>query len=44
MNGQLEHTIIFSKNINEKNVQNLIDTINHYAFVNLYFSTNGTRL
>lgn len=44
MNGQLEHTIVFSKNINEKNVQNLIDTINHYAFVNLYFSTNGGRL
>lgn len=38
---QLEHTIIFTDDIEEETVQDLIDKINQYAFVNLYFSTHG---
>ena len=38
---QLEHTIIFTDDIEEGTVQDLIDKINQYAFVNLYFSTHG---
>lgn len=44
MSNQLEHTIIFEGEITKKNVQNLIDYINSYSFVNLYFSTVGGRL
>lgn len=44
MNRQLEHTIIFSEEIWEDTVQDLINEINKYAFVNLYFSTGGGRL
>lgn len=37
----LEHTVIFNDDINLTTVQNLIDKINQYSFVNLYFSTDG---
>lgn len=40
----LEHTIIFENQISNKTVQNLINNINSYQFVNLYFSTNGGRV
>ncbi len=40
----LEHTIIFENQISHKSVQGLINNINQYAFVNLYFSTNGGRV
>lgn len=42
--SQIQHTIIFEGEITRKNVQNLIDTMSNYAYVNLYFSTIGGRL
>lgn len=42
--SQIQHTIIFDEEITKKNVQNLINTVNSYNYVNLYFSTAGGRL
>lgn len=42
--SQLEHTIIFENKLTTKTVQNLINTISQYHYVNLYFSTNGGRM
>ena len=44
MTRQLEHTIIFSEEIWEDTVQDLINEISKYTYVNLYFSTGGGRL
>ena len=41
---KLEHTIIFNDEITHKKIQTLIEYINAYEFVNLYFATNGGRL
>lgn len=41
---KLEHTIIFNDEITHKKIQTLIEYINTYEFVNLYFATNGGRL
>lgn len=38
---QFEHTIIFSDRIETDTVQDLIDEMHGYSFVNLYFSTPG---
>lgn len=38
---ELEHTIIFNEDITPTSVQSVIDKINQYSYVNLYFSTNG---
>jgi hypothetical protein len=35
------HTIIFKDEIDIESVQDLIDQISQYEYVNLYFSTNG---
>jgi len=40
----IEHTIIFGSDITHKNVQELINNINNFQFVNLYFATNGGRV
>ena len=37
----IEHTVIFNEDISPVTAQNLIDKINQYSYVNLYFSTNG---
>jgi len=37
----IEHTIMFDEEINEESVQNLINEMSQYSFVNLYFSTEG---
>jgi len=41
---KIEHTIIFNDEITHKKIQTLIEYINAYEFVNLYFATNGGRL
>ena len=41
---KLEHTIIFNDEITHKKIQTLIEYVNTYEFVNLYFATNGGRL
>lgn len=44
MSNIVEHTIIFDGEVTKKRVQELIEYINQYSFVNLYFSTLGGRV
>lgn len=39
-----DHTVIFNSTITPDNVADLIDEMNQYAFVNLYFSTDGGNI
>jgi len=36
-----DHTVIFNSSISTDNVADVIDEMNRYPFVNLYFSTDG---
>lgn len=42
--GNFEHTVIFNSTITTDTVADLIDEMNQYPFVNLYFSTDGGML
>lgn len=39
-----DHTVIFNSTITPDNVADLIDEMNQYPFVNLYFSTDGGNI
>ena len=39
-----DHTVIFNSTITPDNVADLIDEMNQYSFVNLYFSTDGGNI